>query len=46
MQPGLQHPKRGTSRDPFKYANKLFKEGVAWDDMKLFVLKLINKTEN
>ena len=42
----LKHLKRGTSRDPFGYSNELFKEGVAGGDLKLAVLKLMNKIKD
>ena len=35
--------KNGTSRDPYGYANELFKSEVAGKDFKLATLKLTNK---
>ena len=39
----LKGLKNGTSRDPYGYANELFKPNVAGQDMKLAIVKLVNK---
>ena len=39
----LKHLKRNKSRDPNGYANELFKTEVAGDDLKLALLKLMNR---
>ena len=39
----LKGLKNGTSRDPYSYANELFKPEVAGHDMKLAIVKLVNK---
>ena len=36
----------GTSRDPFGYSNKLFTEEVLGRDLRLAVLKLMNKIKD
>ena len=38
----LNYLKRNKSRDPFGYANKIFKIYVAGDDLKLSILLLVN----
>ena len=39
----FKYLKKDKSRDPLGYPNELFKEGIAGDDLKLAVLKLMNK---
>ena len=39
----LKNLKMGTSRDPFSYANKLFKKDIAGSNVKLAILTLMNK---
>ena len=41
----LKDLKNGTSRDPFGYSNELFKCEIAGKDLRLAVLKLMNKTK-
>ena len=38
----LKDLKNGTSRDPYGYANELFKTEVAGHDLKLSIVKLVN----
>ena len=39
----LKYLKRNKSRDPYGYANDIFKDDVAGDDLKLAILKLCNR---
>ena len=39
----LNHLKKNKSRDPFGYANEIFKSDVAGDDLKRALLNLMNK---
>ena len=39
----MKYLKKDKSRDPHDYCNELFKEDVAGDDLKLAVLKLMNR---
>ena len=39
----LKYLKKGKSRDPYGYCNELFKQNVAGDDLKLALLKLMNR---
>ena len=41
----LKNLKKNTSRDPYGLANELFMPGVAGDDLKLAILKLMNRIE-
>ena len=42
----LKYLKRNKSRDPFEYANEIFKEDVAGKDLKLALLKLFNRIKS
>ena len=39
----LKYLKKNKARDPYGYANEIFKDGVAGKDMKLVILKLMNR---
>ena len=39
----LNYLKKDKSRDPFGYANEIFRPGVAGEDLKLAILKLMNR---
>ena len=42
----LKHLKNNKSRDPFGLSNELFKENAAGDDLKLAILKLVNRIKS
>ena len=41
----LEYLKKENSRDPFGYANEIFRPEVAGDDLKLAILKLMNRVK-
>ena len=42
----LEYLKKDKSRDPFGYANEIFRPEVAGDDLKLAILKLMNRVKS
>ena len=42
----LKYLKKNKSRDPLGFSNEIFKTDVAGDDLKLAILKLVNKIKN